>query len=78
MKNYTLYCTSKNTFCRLAETTLMKHNIAFETVNVDKASISKAELARMIGPDVHAVPQLFYGTEYVGNFHDLQKQLGAV
>lgn len=77
MKNYTLYCSSDNAFCSLAESTLTQNNIAFETVNLDRAG-SSSELVRLFGDDVTRAPQVFYGTEYVGNLNDLQRLFSAI
>ncbi|ADZ92711.1 hypothetical protein [Marinomonas mediterranea] len=81
MKNYTLYCATLDGTCRLAEDTLSHHNIAFETVSVEasrSSKTSKAELICMIGLELAKVPQLFYGSEYVGNLHDLQRQFTRI
>ncbi|TDO97950.1 hypothetical protein [Marinomonas balearica] len=81
MKNYTLYCATRDGSCRLAEDTLASNNIAFETVSIESTAsskISKAELICMIGLELAKVPQLFYGSEYVGNLRDLQNQLTSV
>ncbi|BFM49570.1 hypothetical protein [Marinomonas sp. THO17] len=81
MKNYTLYCATNDGVCRLAEDTLMRNNIVFETVRIEdseSSQVSKAELIYMIGQELAKIPQLFYGSEYVGNYHDLQRQLKPV
>lgn len=77
MKHYTLYCASDNGFCSAAETTLVQNNIAFETISVNIANAS-SDLVGLFAKDATRTPQVFYGTEYVGNLDDIQSLFRSV
>lgn len=77
MNNYTLYCSSDNDACRIAENALTANKIQFDTVSVslDKAS---SDLVDLFNDDVQRTPKVFYGTEYVGNLEDIKSLFGIL
>ena len=72
---YTIFGHQACGFCRQAKAVMEQKDLPFRYVDIHAEGISKADLSKTIGQPVNTVPQIFYGTEYIGGFEALQKHL---
>ncbi|UTW44185.1 GrxA family glutaredoxin [bacterium SCSIO 12696] len=74
---YTIFGHQACGFCRQAKAVMEQKDLPYRYVDIHEEGISKEDLSKTIGHTVNTVPQIFYGTEYIGGFDALQKHLAA-
>ena len=77
MSRYTIFGHDQCGFCRRAKALLDEQSLPYRYVDIHQENISKADLSKTVGREVTTVPQVFFGTEYVGGFEALNKRLLA-
>ncbi|MGB0662439.1 MAG: GrxA family glutaredoxin [Pontibacterium sp.] len=71
MKRFTIFGREGCGYCRRAKELCERENFPFKYIDIHEEGISKADLEKSAGKPVETVPQVFYGTEHIGGFTEL-------
>ncbi|MDD7805121.1 MAG: GrxA family glutaredoxin [Endozoicomonas sp. (ex Botrylloides leachii)] len=77
MERYTIFGRPGCGFCVQAKNLLERKALPFRYVDIYEEGITAESLEKTIGKPVKTVPQIFYGTEYIGGYQELDAHLKA-
>ncbi len=72
MKRITIFGRSGCGFCQRAKEVCEQKELPFKYIDIHEAGISKADLEKTVGKEVHTVPQIFCGQDYIGGYVELE------